>query len=207
MTKLLAVIKQYFVGAALIAIVVAAAAAEEPERTIHICRTSLLPWKRPPDLKGPQDVAKSLSTKPDTSVKWIYRYTVTIFITPLKGMHFLGGWTDYCSEVCATGAVVKSVWGVDRFRTADLQLQSLEVNGENVLFDGPRFLRAEIHGKAIKSKHQPRNGDLIRICGKLMWDAHGWLEVHPRTTENLSFPAVKNADDSQQEEEPLASKP
>lgn len=206
MTNLLAVLKRYFVGAALSAIVVAAAAAEEPARTIHICRKTLVSWKRPPDLTGPQDVAQHLSKNRDTSVKWIYRYTVTMFITPFKGMGFLGGWTDYCSEVCATGAVVESVWGIDRFHTADLQLQSLQVNGENVLFEDPRFLRAEIHGKARKAKRQPRKGDLARICGRLMWDAHGWFEVHPRTPEDLSFPAVNPGNDSQQEKEPPASR-
>lgn len=140
---------------------------------------------RAPDIKTPQDAANALSSKATFAPWWIYRNTISPLFTALKRVGFRG-WTDYCSEACATGTVVHAVTGIDGLYTVDIALSGFQVNGEPTDLEGPRFIRIEFYGRAKKqTKKLPRKGDTARFCGKLMWDGDGFLEIHPRSAADL----------------------
>jgi len=78
--------------------------------------------------------------------------------------------------------------GIDGFHTVDLALSEFQVNGEPTRLEGPRFLRIEMYGKAKKqTRRLPRKGEAVWICGKLMWDGDGFLEIHSRTAADVRF--------------------
>ena len=153
---------------------------------IAMCKKNAVGF-RAPDIKTPQDAANVLSKKATFAPWWIYRNTISPLFTALKYVGFRG-WTDYCSEACATGAVVQAVSGIDGFYTVDVALSEFQVNGEPTRLEGPRFIRIEFYGKAKKqTKKRPRKGDTARFCGKLMWDGDGFLEIHPRSATDLEI--------------------
>jgi len=155
-------------------------------KEIRICKRNPVGF-RAPDIKTPEDAANALRKKAVFAPWWIYRNTISPLFTVLKHVGFRG-WTDYCSEACAAGTVVHAVRGIDGFHTVDLALTEFQVNGETPLLEGPRFLRIEIFGKAMKDmQRRPRKGEAVRICGKLMWDGDGFLEIHPRTATDIEF--------------------
>jgi hypothetical protein len=87
---------------------------------------------------------------------------------------------------------VHAVSGIDGYYTVDLALTEFQVNGEPTRLEGPRFVRIEMYGKAKKQAHPlPRKGDSVRICGKLMWDGDGFLEIHPRSPASVQILASK----------------
>lgn len=152
-------------------------------KPVAVCKRNPVGF-RAPELKTPQDAASALPQKAVFAPWWIYRNTISPLFTALKHAG-LRGWTDYCSEACAAGTVVHAVSGIDGFYTVDLALTEFEVNGQATRLEGPRFVRVEMYGKAKKETHRlPRKSDSVRICGKLMWDGDGFLEVHPRNAED-----------------------
>lgn len=161
-----------------------AAAQEKPQaptqsKPIAMCKRNPVGF-RAPQIKTPQDAANALPKKAVFAPWWIYRNTISPLFTALKYVGFRG-WTDYCSEACTTGTVVHAVSGIDGFYTVDLALTEFQVNGQATRLEGPRFVRVEMYGKAKKETHRlPHKGDAVRVCGKLMWDGDGFLEVHPR---------------------------
>jgi hypothetical protein len=148
---------------------------------------------RAPKLASPQDAADHLRQKINFKPWWTYRNTLAIIFTPLKHAGFRG-WTDYCSVACALGEVRHAVGGIDGMYTVDLALSAFRVNEEETHLSNQRFIRVELF-LALK-KHMrvlPHEGDSVRICGKLMWDTDGFLEIHPRGPEDIQFvvPASK----------------
>jgi hypothetical protein len=155
-------------------------------RPIQVCKRNPVGF-RAPEIKTSQDAANSLGKKAVFAPWWIYRNTISPLFTALKHVGFRG-WTDYCSEACAAGTVVHAVNGIDGFYTVDLALTEFEVHGEPTRLEGPRFVRIEMYGKARKQTHPlPRKGDTARICGKLMWDGDGFLEIHPRNAADAEI--------------------
>ena len=143
------------------------------------CKHAVL-GARPPKLVSPQSAADHLRRKPNFRIPWIHRYLVSLFTTPFKDVGIVG-WTDYCVEACAVGAVVHADRSADGFYTVDLALDSFAVQGQGTELAKPRFIRAELRGRARKqAKLIPRRGENARICGELMWDHDGFLEIHPR---------------------------
>ncbi len=160
-----------------------AAAQSKP---IQICKRSPVGY-RAAAIKSPQDAADALRRKVNFTPWWIYRNTLSIIFTPLK-FAGLRGWTDYCSEACAVGLVEHGVSGIDGMHTADLALWEFSVNGELTRLDGQRFIRVEFFPSVKKKTPRlPRKGDPAQICGKLMWDGDGFLEIHPRTAADVQF--------------------
>jgi hypothetical protein len=136
---------------------------------------------RAPKLESPQAAANHLRRKPNFRIPWIHRYLVSPFTTPLLKDTGILGWTDYCAEACAVGAVVHADRSADGFYTVDLALDSFAVRGQETALDKPRFIRAEIRGPARKQATLVlRRGGSARICGELKWDHDGFLELHPR---------------------------
>jgi hypothetical protein len=157
-----------------------------PERSIEICKRHPV-GAQPPDLKTSQDAANALRKKVNFTPWWIYRNTLAGIFTPLKHAGFRG-WTDYCAEACAVGKVLSGVGGVDAMYTVDMALESFSVNGVETHLDGPRFVRVEFFSETKKSVDRlPRKGDSARICGKLMWDGDGFLEIHPRESGGVEI--------------------
>ena len=165
---------------------VCAPCAAAQEKPIRICKRGPVGF-RPPDIKSPQDAADALRRKVNLTPWWIYRNTLAIIFTPLKFAGFRG-WTDYCSEACAVGLVEHGVGGIDRMYTVDIALREFSVNGEKTRLDGQRFIRVEFFsGVKKKTRPLPRKGDSVRICGKLMWDGDGFLEIHPRSPADVEI--------------------
>ncbi len=160
-----------------------AAAQSKP---IQICKRNPVGY-RAPAITSPQDAADALRRKVNFSPWWIYRNTLSIIFTPLKFAGFRG-WSDYCSEACAVGLVERGVSGIDGMYTADLALREFSVNGEPTRLDGQRFIRVEFFPSVKKkTRRLPRKGDPARICGKLMWDGDGFLEIHPRNPADVEI--------------------
>jgi len=135
---------------------------------------------RAPKLESPQAAANHLRRKPNFRIPWIHRYLVSLLTTRFKKVGIVG-WTDYCVEACAVGAVVHADRSADGFYTVDLALDSFAVQGQETVLDKPRFVRAEIRGPARKQATLVlRRGGSARICGELKWDHDGFLEIHPR---------------------------
>lgn len=99
--------------------------------------------------------------------------------------------------VCATGIVTrKPASSTDGLATIDLRVEAVEFCDENGTCSGeslakldtrPRYLRVEYkHGKGVV----PKDGEHIRICGKLLWDTdkEGWWEIHPRNRGDVTWP-------------------
>jgi len=162
------------------------------------CRHAVL-GARSPKLVSPQAAADYLRRKPNFRIPWIHRYLVSLFTTPFKEVGIVG-WTDYCVEACAVGAVVHADRSVDGFYTVDLALDSFAVQGQSTEFAKPRFIRAETRGPARKQAAQVlRRGGDARICGELKWDHDGFLEIHPRQATQVEVlagpqPAVAAGD-------------
>ncbi len=161
-----------------------------PGKPIEICKKNHV-GARAPNIKTPQDAANALRKKVNFTPWWIYRNTLAGIFTPLKHAGFRG-WTDYCAEACAVGKVLSGVGGIDAMYTVDLALQSFSVNGVETHLNAPRFARVEFFADTKKDVPRlPRKGDSVRICGKLMWDGDGFLEIHPRDCEDVEILAEK----------------
>jgi len=153
---------------------------------IHKCKRSWLGVPAP-NLRTPQDVANKLRRKRNFPLWWWHRHVSSFFSTPAKNVGVFG-WTDYCSEACAVGEVLYAAPSRHQFYTVDKVLKDFSVNGEHPKLEGTRFVRIEMHGQARQeTKLPPRAGDKVRLCGKLMWDGDGFLEIHPRTAEDTTF--------------------
>ena len=165
-------------------------AQDGPAKPIRKCRRAWL-GASAPDLRAPQDVVNKLRRKANFRLLWFHRKVSSYFSTPLKRLGILG-WTDYCTEACAEGAVVHADRSGHGFYTVDLLLNDFVVAGERPEWQEPRFLRVEVHGQAKKNAERlPKKGEIARLCDKLMWDGDGFLEIHPRTAADLQPPELR----------------
>ena len=112
------------------------------------------------------------------------------FTTPFKRLGILG-WRDLGMDVVAVGRVEQVATSTDRFLTADLRLAELSAGWGQVELRDKRFLRAEVCLRQLRlpDAQRPCRGDLVRIAGRLMWDAdgRGFLEVHPQSVEDVEI--------------------
>jgi hypothetical protein len=110
-----------------------------------------------------------------------------VFFHPVKNLGIFG-WTDYCTEACGAGKVLQAASSRHSFYTVDMELSEFTVWGEPTRLDRRRFIRVEMHGKAKQEPPRlPRASESVRICGKLMWDGDGFLEIHPGTAADVQF--------------------
>ncbi len=156
------------------------------EKPLEKCKENPV-GARAPALGSSQSAADHLRQKINFAPWWIYRNTLSLIFTPLKHAGFRG-WTDYCSVACARGEVRHAVGGIDGMYTVDLALSAFQVNETETRLRGPRYLRVELfHAVKKRLRVLPRKGDSVQICGKLMWDADGFLELHPRNPDDIQF--------------------
>ena len=153
----------------------------------------------------PDSFARSLRLKPNEKLDWLARVT-GFFTTPLFKKRGISGWiecpqqkesggSNACSRrpaiICATGSVFRTAAvSNDGLATIDLAVNTLEFCSSSLncqeradLFPAQaqtrrRFLRVE---HRHRGKGVPKKDDVIRACGKLLWDTdkEGWWEIHP----------------------------
>ncbi len=134
----------------------------------------------PPKLNSAQAAADHLRRKPNFRIPRIHRYFASLFTTPFKSLG-LFGWTGYCTQACGVGEVLHADRSLDGFYTVDLVLDSFSVAGQPTRLDKPRYIRAEVRGRARHiARRELRRGETGRLCGELRWDRDGFLEIHPR---------------------------
>lgn len=169
-------------------------AEEEKRASLPKCKRSWLGVPAP-KLASPQDVAAHLRRRVNFRLFWHHRMITSYFSTPVKNLGVFG-WTDYCTEACGEGKVLQVANSRHGFYTVDMELSEFTVRGEPTRLDGRRFVRVEIHGKAKKELlRPPLEGDAASICGKLMWDGDGFLEIHPRSATDIQpLPAGQKTD-------------
>ena len=113
------------------------------------------------------------------------------FSTPFKEAG-VRGWTDYQLRACVTGVVYHSVESTDMEQTIDIEFdgeKSLTVDGVDGITK-PSYIRVELFpgvAKDMPSATIPSVGRRVKICGKLMWDADGSLEIHPQKSSDVSI--------------------
>ncbi len=181
---------RWLVFLAIFAAALLCSAQDDAARPIRKCRRAWLGVPAP-DLRTPQDVVNKLRRKSNFRLLWLHRKVSSYFSTPLKRLGIFG-WTDYCTEACADGAVVHADRSGHGFYTVDLLLSDFVVAGERPEWQGPRFLRVEIHGQAKKNAEgPPKKGEIARLCGKLMGDGDGFVEIHPRIPADLQPPELR----------------
>jgi len=98
-------------------------------------------------------------------------------------MNGVQGWHDYGQRIRVNGEVKQVEHSLDGMTTVDMKVESISTAGDWAYWAKPRdekFLRMEIFKCIGRQLHSPFfEGERIRVEGKLMWDADGFLEVHP----------------------------
>lgn len=123
--------------------------------------------------------------KVNSSLSW-YASLLGALTTPFKRLGVFG-WTDMHFVAVATGDVEQASESTDQFLTVDLRLDSLSINSTPLSLSEPKFIRAEICLADVQlcEKRKPTAKQKVRITGRLMWDGDGFLEIHPRSPEDV----------------------
>jgi hypothetical protein len=146
-------------------------------------------WVRchcPPKIAVPTDVLAHLRTSENRSLKMFSR-SVGILTTYLGKMLGIQGWRDYRLGATVGGRVVHSAGSTDGLYTVDLQIERLYVENRAVLLPrSPTFIRIEVFPFVRCGAPLPvRKYEEVCISGKLMWDADGFLEIHPKKRKDF----------------------
>lgn len=154
-----------------------------------VCILGMVPcWldcHSPPHGKDLPNTSAIISTFPTGQYAPVTRLDQwTGFITtPFKCLG-LNGWRQYATTVAVNGVVKQAATSTDGLRTLDLLLT--DVDGQQP--PTVRYARAEvIRCVWARLDHPPRDGDRIRVTGRLHWDGHGFLEVHPKHKGDVTF--------------------
>ena len=137
--------------------------------------------RKVPEISRPEDIAKHLRQSVNGKVGGFARTTSFLF-APFKRMGFVG-WSDlgYDSEI--TGVVKQAAKSTDQFYTVDVKLETLQIDGRNIPLTDECYLRAEICLCEVKlsEKDRPREGEIVWMRGRMVWDGDGFVEIHPRS--------------------------
>lgn len=139
----------------------------------------------PTYMSTPKNVDSELKSEVNSPLSWYARLFGAV-TTPFKRLGVFG-WTDMKFVAAATGTVEQVSESSDRFLTVDLRLDSFMVNSSPVPLTIPKFIRAEIclADIPLAEFQKPTVNQRIRIAGRLMWDGDGFLEIHPRSTNDV----------------------
>ena len=153
------------------------------------CAEGVHCWVRchhPPDIKSAYDVSSVLRQRPNPPLSFIARSSgvVTTYLGKMLGIQ---GWRDYHLPARVNAKVVQAAGSTDLFYTIDLKIESLTVGGEDVRTpEGGSFIRVEVLPRVRVGARLPVQPDQsVCISGKLMWDADGFLEIHPNTAKQI----------------------
>jgi hypothetical protein len=97
------------------------------------------------------------------------------------------GWRDYHLRASVQGRVVQAAGSTDGLYTIDVQIDRLCVADKSAALHRPSFVRIEVFPFSRIGAPLPvtRNQN-VSISGKLMWDADGFLEIHPKTKTDFA---------------------
>lgn len=96
------------------------------------------------------------------------------------------GWRNYRLPADVTGTVVHAAGSTDGFYTVDLAIEKLTVDSKPVEPLRSNFIRIEVLPFRRKSPPLPVcRGEEVRVSGQLMWDADGFLEIHPKHSNEI----------------------
>jgi hypothetical protein len=149
-------------------------------------------WVRchcPHKIKSAADVPSVLRSSQNPRLSFLPRST-GILTTYLGKMVGIQGWRDYHLRATAKGTVIHATWSTDFFYTIDLRIEQLSVQRQAVrLPTHPTFIRIEVFPLVRIGAPLPvREGEEIIVSGKLMWDADGFLEIHPKKRKDFETP-------------------
>ena len=96
------------------------------------------------------------------------------------------GWKDYHLSAQVSGTVAQAVGSDDGLYTIDLKVKELSVGGKPVDLLHPSFIRVEVFPLVRIGAWLPVfEDDDLCITGALMWDADGFLEIHPKKASDI----------------------
>lgn len=134
----------------------------------------------PPEIRSAQQVPCVLRSSPNPPLKLLPRSTglLTTYGGKLLGVQ---GWKDYHLLAQVSGTVVQATGSDDGLYTIDLQIRQLTVGGQLVELSHGSFIRVEVFPFVRIGAWVPVfERDDLCIAGALMWDADGFLEIHPK---------------------------
>jgi hypothetical protein len=139
----------------------------------------------PPKIKTPEDIAANLRRQAIPPVKPAGT-RIAFFTTPFKRIGIFG-WSDLGYDGAVIGRVKQTSLSSDKFYTVDMQVKELQIDGRPMPLNGDRYLRAEICTcqVTLSDANRPSTNDTVWIYGRLVWDGDGFIEIHPRKTDDV----------------------
>jgi len=136
-------------------------------------------------MKTPEDITAHLRRKVNDPVRPSGQ-KAGFFTTPFKRIGIFG-WSDLGHDGAVVGLVKQTALSTDKFYTVDLQVKQLQVDGKEMSLDGDRYLRAEICTcqVSLTGTNRPEIGDTVWVHGRMVWDGDGFIEIHPRETDDV----------------------
>jgi hypothetical protein len=158
--------------------------------SIHLNAEGIPCWIRcrcPPRILTAADVSPSLRSSVNPSLRLVARGSgiLTTYLGKLLGVQ---GWRDYHLAATVRGNVVHAAGSTDGLYTIDVQIDQLYLDSQPVrLGFSPAFIRIEVFPFARIGAPLPvRKNDPVCVSGKLMWDADGFLEIHPKRPSDFA---------------------
>lgn len=138
-------------------------------------------------IKTAADIAGALSSAANKPVG-CFANAIGFFTTRFKRWG-VRGWRDLHYDGEVTGMVAQQpVKSTDQFLTVNLKIETLQIGGQDFSRNAAgRYLRAEICLRDVKLQHVqwPANGTRAWIRGRLVWDCDGFVEIHPRSKDDV----------------------
>ena len=139
----------------------------------------------PPGMKTPEDIAAHLRTEVNKPVRPSGQ-RAGFFMAPFKRAGIFG-WSDLGYDGAVVGLVKQAALSTDKFYTVDMLVKELQIDGKPMSLPGERYLRAEICTcqVTLTETNRPMVGDTVWIHGRMVWDGDGFIEIHPRQTDDV----------------------
>ena len=139
----------------------------------------------PPTINHPQDIACQLRTSVNPKLCPLDRFS-GIVSTAGKRLG-ISGWSDLGYDGEVTGTVLQAAKSTDQFYTVDIKVETLRIDGATGTCDRERYLRAEIClcNVDLRKNERPCPGDEVRMRGRMVWDGDGFVEIHPRSRDEV----------------------
>ena len=139
----------------------------------------------PPEIRDADQVFGNLRPSSNPPLDWLARSSglLTTYAGKALGIQ---GWKDYHLPAQLGGTVVQAAGSTDGLYTIDVQIEGLMVADKLVNLMDPRCIRVEVFPLVRIGAHLPKHtGDLICVAGELTWDDDGFLEIHPRRSDQI----------------------
>jgi hypothetical protein len=140
----------------------------------------------PPKVTSAADVPMVLRLSSNPPLSLLAR-TSGILTTYLGKVLGIQGWKDYRLPATVKGKVVQAAASTDLLYTIDLRIEELHVDAKFVALPvSPTFIRVEVFPFVRIGAPLPlHQGDEACVSGALMWDADGFMEIHPKNRRDF----------------------